>query len=220
MVNLPGIRELWQETLGDPDICVAILDGPVDLAHTSLQGANLRQLETLVPGDVDRGPACRHGTHVASVIFGRHDGPVPGIAPSCRGVIVPVFESVGAYTFRACSQVDLARALGQAVQHGARVINVSGGQFSPSGTAHPILADAVCDCARRGVLIVAATGNEGCACLHVPAALDSVLAVGAMTAEGEPLEFSNWGGGRIRSRGFWRRGKASWAPNRAAAQRG
>ena len=40
---------------------------------------------------------------------------------------------------------------------------------------------------------VAAAGNNGCDCLHVPAALPAVLAVGAMDAHGHPLEFSNWG---------------------------
>jgi hypothetical protein len=195
VMNLfPGIRELWAETLGDPAVCVAVLDGPVDLAHPSLTGANLTQGETLVPGAADLGPACRHGTHVASVIFGRHDGPVPGLAPRCRGVLLPVFQSVGGRSFQPCSQLDLARAITRAVQQGAHVVNISGGQFSPSGTAHPLLADVVRDCARRGVLIVAAAGNDGCACLHVPAALDSVLAVGAMDARGEPLGCSNWGG--------------------------
>src|SRR5436305_1762547 len=43
-------------------------------------------------------------------------------------------------------------------------------------------------------IIVAAAGNEGCECLHVPAALPSVLAVGAMDSQGKPLESSNWGG--------------------------
>ena len=47
--------------------------------------------------------------------------------------------------------------------------------------------------AERGVLIVAAGGNDGCECLHVPAALPNVIAVGAMDANGRPLEFSNWG---------------------------
>ena len=44
-----------------------------------------------------------------------------------------------------------------------------------------------------GVLIVAAAGNDGCDCLHVPAALPAVLAVGAMDDEGRPMDFSNWG---------------------------
>lgn len=191
---LPVIRELWAETLGNPAVCVAVLDGPVDLSHPSLKGANLTSCETLVPGTTDLGPACRHGTHVASVIFGRHDGPVLGVAPRCRGVLLPIFQSLGEQSFQPCSQLDLARAITQAVQQGAHVVNISGGQFSPSGTAHPLLADVVRACARRGVLIVAAAGNDGCACLHVPAALDSVLAVGAMDARGEPLGSSNWGG--------------------------
>src|SRR5262245_9259892 len=191
---IPGIRELWAQTLGDPAICLALLDGPVDFSHPSLAGANLPRLQTLVCAEADEGPACRHGTHVASVIFGRHDGPVPGLSPRCRGLILPLFESADAHSFRPCSQLDLARAITQAVEHGAHLINVSAGQFSPSGTACPLLADVVRDCARRGVLIVAAVGNQGCECLHVPAALPAVLAVGAMNARWEPLGFSNWGG--------------------------
>jgi cyanobactin maturation PatA/PatG family protease len=41
---------------------------------------------------------------------------------------------------------------------------------------------------------VAAAGNDGCECAHVPAALPGVLAVGAMDELGRPLESSNWGG--------------------------
>lgn len=48
-------------------------------------------------------------------------------------------------------------------------------------------------CQERNVLIVAAAGNDGCECLHLPAALESVLAVGAMDSQGKPLNFSNWG---------------------------
>jgi cyanobactin maturation PatA/PatG family protease len=56
-----------------------------------------------------------------------------------------------------------------------------------------MLVRAVRLCKDNNVLIVAATGNNGCDCLHVPAALDSVLAVGALNAEGVPLDSSNWG---------------------------
>jgi hypothetical protein len=131
---------------------------------------------------------------VASLIFGQHPDPLRGVAPRCRGFLLPIFESPDAVAFRPCSQLDLARALLQAVQQGVHLINISSGQFAPSGAAHPLLADAVRECVRRGILIVAAAGNEGCECLHVPAALDAVLAVGAMDARGEPLPFSNWGG--------------------------
>lgn len=186
---IPEVEEIWAETRGDDRVSIAILDGPVDRSHPSLSGANLRQLEGLVAPECDNGIACRHGTHVASLIFGRHDGPVKGMAPGCRGILVPVFASGDAHSFRACSQLDLARALTQAALAGAQIINVSGGQFSPSRMAHPLLADVVRDCARRGILIVAAAGNQGQGCLHVPAALESVLAVGAVNDQGEPLDF-------------------------------
>jgi len=193
MEALPGLEVLWAATLGDPRICVAILDGPVDQSHPSLAAAELKRVETLVSGVPDRGAASQHGTHVASVIFGQHHGPVKGIAPRCRGLIIPVFKDGGDGAIAPCSQLNLARAIMQAVQEGAHIINISGGELSPSGTAHPLLADAIRDCASRGVLIVGAAGNEGCDCLHIPGALPSVVAVGAMNAGGEALDFSNWG---------------------------
>ena len=42
-------------------------------------------------------------------------------------------------------------------------------------------------------MLIAATGNDGCECLHVPASLPTVLAVGAMDDQGKPVNFSNWG---------------------------
>ncbi len=192
-MHILGLKELWKETLGDPSVCVAVLDGPVDQSHPSLAGANFKQLETLVPTSTNRASALAHGTHVASVIFGQHAGEIKGIAPHCRGLSIPIFNDGVNSAIAPCSQLDLARAVMQAVQEGAHIINISGGELSLSGTAHPILADAVQNCADNNVLIVAAVGNDGCDCLHIPGALPAVLAVGAMNAQGEPLGFSNWG---------------------------
>src|SRR5262245_14988813 len=142
IVELPGLKELWAETVGDSRISIAVLDGPVDRSHPNFAGANLVLLETLVPCAAGSGPASQHGTHVASVIFGQAHGPVKGVAPGCRGLIVPIFEDGPADSLAPCSQIDLARAIKRAVQAGAHIVNISGGEFSPSGTAHPILADA------------------------------------------------------------------------------
>jgi cyanobactin maturation PatA/PatG family protease len=191
--EVPGLRRLWAETLGDARICIAILDGPVDQSHPSLAGANLSRIDTSISACADGGPASDHGTHVASVIFGQHGGPVKGIAPHCRGLIVPIFGDGADLSIVPCSQLDVARAITQAVQAGASVINISGGELTPSGTAHPVLADAVRNSADANVLIIAAAGNEGCNCLHIPGALPAVLAVGAMDAQGFPLDVSNWG---------------------------
>jgi hypothetical protein len=131
-----------------------------------------------------------HGTHIASMILGRHGSAVRGIAPLCQGVIAPVFSDSGPGR---TSQLDVARAINQAVQDGANIINISGGELSSAGEADPILASAVRYGSGQGAIIIAATGNDSCRCLHVPAALPSVLAVGAMDAGGLPLESSNWG---------------------------
>lgn len=191
---IPGLAALWRQTLGDPRVTIAVLDGPVDRCHPSLTGADLTTVRTLVPADAADGPATAHGTHVTSVIFGQHErGVVRGIAPLCRGLIVPIFASSGESAIAPCSQIDLARAIIQAAIHGANIINVSAGQLAPSGEAFPILRDAVRYCRENGILIVSAVGNDGCPCVHVPGALPEVLAVGAMDQEGRPLEFSNWG---------------------------
>jgi cyanobactin maturation PatA/PatG family protease len=185
---LPGLQKLWSETQGDAQICVAILDGPLDPSHPCFDGANLTvnsNAETASTGLMSS-----HGTHITSVIFGQHGSSVPGIAPGCRGLIVPVFSD---HRPGSLSQIDLARAINQAVEQGAHVINISGGQLAQGTEADPILAQAVKFCHDSGVLIVAAAGNDGCQCLHVPAALPEVLAVGAMNAQGLPFDFSNWG---------------------------
>jgi len=176
--------------LGDPRICVAVLDGPVDLSHPCFAGANVRRLDTLVQDPAGQGSMSVHGTHVTSLVLGQPGSPVTGIGPRCRGLIAPVFRD---FDERHLSQLDLARAVEQAVQEGAHVINISGGQQAPEGQAEGMLERALRLCEDNNVLVVAAVGNDGCPCLHVPAAVPSVLGVGALGADGQPLDTSNWG---------------------------
>lgn len=190
MTNIPGLKKLWTETRGDPKICVAVLDGIVDQNHPCFDGADLTRLPSLVLGEAsENGSMSTHGTHVASIIFGQPDSPVTGIAPQCRGLIIPVFADESLRL----SQLDLSRAIEQAVNHGANIINVSAGQLTDAGEAEKWLEKAIELCQENNVLLIAATGNDGCECLHVPASLPTVLAVGAMDDQGKPVNFSNWG---------------------------
>jgi cyanobactin maturation PatA/PatG family protease len=188
--KLPGLAELWTRTLGDERICVAVVDGPVDLGHPSLADARLVRAEGIWSPEGLDGPKARHGTHVASIIFGQHSGPVRGVAPGCSGVSVAAFSDR-----RRTSQLDLARAIELAVESGAHIVNISGGEISATGEAEDFLDRAVRLCRERNVLVVAAAGNDGCSCDAVPAALPTALAVGALDDAGEPLKFSNWGPG-------------------------
>jgi cyanobactin maturation PatA/PatG family protease len=184
---IPGLTALWAETLGYPEICIAILDAPVDRANPCLESTKIEQRWL-----GHHGHCSAHGTEVASVIFASHDSPVWGIAPKCRGVSVPIYDCDPERS-PSTNQRQLARAIHEALAAGAHIINVSAGQLVPHAIAEAELADAVRACSSAGVLIVAAAGNDGCDCLHVPAALPCVLAVGAMRQDGTPLPGSNWG---------------------------
>ncbi|MGQ0794543.1 MAG: S8 family serine peptidase [Deltaproteobacteria bacterium] len=189
-----GLRELWAETLGDPRISVAILDGRADMSHPSLAGANLAEIKTLASDAAIRGGhSLRHGTHVASLIFGNHTGGIWGIAPLCRGIIAPVFQDSARGGISVASELDLARAITQALEAGASVINISGGELSDASVTSPILASVIGRCQKRGALVIAAAGNDGGAYHHIPAAMPETLVVGAMDWQGEPAKFSNWG---------------------------
>lgn len=190
--RIPGLADVWERTQGDPDVCIALLDGTVDLSHPALQGAQLTQHDALGRAGGIGAQGREHGTHVASLIFGRPQGPVRGIAPNCRGIAIPIYQDDGRQV--ACSQKDLAKAINEAVRLGAHVINISGGELSRDGGASDDLRLAIRNCVDQDRVIVAAAGNDGCQeCLHVPGAVPSVLAVGAMDEAGEPLPHSNWG---------------------------
>jgi hypothetical protein len=197
---LPGLQSLWAETTGRPEVLIAVLDGPADLSHPCFAGADITTIsDDEFPASAS-GTAAQHGTHVASIIFGQHGSEVQGIAPKCRGLLIPIFDNRADGTIIPCSEIKLASAILRAVREAERiapgaslVINISGGQFSRTGQGHPLLADAVRRCNEKNVLLVAAAGNEGCECLHVPGAMPSVLVAGAMDSAGMPLPMSNWG---------------------------
>jgi len=186
--TIAGLAGLWRRTTGDERVTVAVVDGLIDETHPAFAGTNLTQLREVWPGGAAGDRAAAHGTAVASVLFGRHDTGTSGVAPGCRAISVPVFTDR-----RRASQLDLARAVELALDAGAQVINVSGGQLADPGEAEDALARAVRRCREQNVLIVAAAGNDGCLCDHVPAALEGVLAVGACDETGRPLAISNFG---------------------------
>ncbi|MFE7546607.1 cyanobactin maturation protease PatG family protein [Streptomyces gardneri] len=188
---LGELRPRPDEPYGDPRVCVALLDGPVDLSHPCFVGADLTRLTTLVQEPAGPGPMSLHGTHVASLLFGMPGTPVTGIAPRCRGLLLPVFRDG---RDGRVPQMDLARAIERAVEEGAHVINISGGERTDAGQADALLERALRLCEDHGVLVVSAVGNDGADTLQVPAAVPSVLAVGAAGADGAPLDLSNWGG--------------------------
>jgi serine protease len=134
-----------------------------------------------------------HGTFVAGTIAeatNNHYG-VTGLAFASRIMPVRVLDSQGEG-----EASTIAEGVRYAVKHGANVINLSL-EFSSNVTASdiPELIDALRYARRRGVLVVAAAGNEAHTAIAYPARAPSVIAVGATTEHGCLADYSNDGSG-------------------------
>jgi cyanobactin maturation PatA/PatG family protease len=189
--TLPGLTELQAETLGSPDVCVAVLDGHVDLSHPAFNGANVTTLDTSTSheGTADR----THGTHVASVVFGQPGTSAPGIAPKSRGIIIPVHSFRADQSVASGSPPDLAKGIRAALDNGANIVVLHGGALSPDAGMLDALAKALARAAERNVLVVVAAEGDGNEHFHVPTAASTVLAVAAEDNEGKLLDFGMWG---------------------------
>ncbi|MCX7605823.1 MAG: S8 family serine peptidase [Bacteroidia bacterium] len=125
-----------------------------------------------------------HGTAMASVMVARPDrGPVAGVAPGCRLMILRCFNADG-YG----EDDDIARALVYAVQNGARIINCSFGDERPSRLIQTVIQYAY----RAGVTIVAASGNGTGGRPHFPSGFGEVLAAGGLAYDEVSGRFYLW----------------------------
>lgn len=190
-LTLEGLDFLWSRSKGHPDVRVVVLDGSADIGHPCFVGASLQCVEILAGAQCNPRPRSSHGTHISSILFGQHSSDLHGVAPSCTGSLLPVFAESEQGGLLPCSQSELAQAIVQAARLGANVINISAGEYSPDGKPDDDLQMAILEASRTAV-IVAAAGNDGCSCAHIPAALSGVIAVGACSADGRPLPHSNW----------------------------
>ncbi|MGW1838594.1 S8 family peptidase [Streptomyces sp. NPDC002067] len=157
MVHLSALMDVTQ---GVPEVVIGLLDGPVATGHPELAGGRVRLL-----GDGGRcdGPACGHGTFVTGVLAARRGGRAPAICPGCTVLVRPVFgePATGGDATPSTTPRQLAVAIGECVDAGARVLNLSAGMARPSTGHHQDLHSALDHAARRGVLVIAAAGNQG-----------------------------------------------------------
>ncbi|AXG69829.1 thermophilic serine proteinase [Kordia sp. SMS9] len=186
---LPGIEALWKNTKGDPTIKIAVLDGPVDLQHPTLKETHIRSLDVPTRKNV----RSTHGTFVSSLIFANHNSGILGIAPNCSGLVKSIYQEDENGKLLSSSQSDIEQGIRMALEHDADIINISGGEKLNKGdNIISSLAAALELCEKKGVLVIAATGNEGNNSIHVPANYPTVLAVGSIKPDGVASNFSNW----------------------------
>ncbi|MBE9213358.1 PatA/PatG family cyanobactin maturation protease [Plectonema cf. radiosum LEGE 06105] len=133
-----------------------------------------------------------HATGIFGTIFGQPGSPVEGVAPYCTAINIPLFEtSTGD---EALSPLNLAHAFNLALELGVNIIHCAACHPTQTGFAHEMIQKAVKQCQDNNILIVAPSGNNKGECFCAPAILPNVLAVGMMKDNGQPANYSNWGG--------------------------
>jgi serine protease len=182
-INVEGA---WKQTKGS-GVTVAVIDTGIsqvrDLVETKFaKGYDfVNDRENAVD---DNG----HGTHVAGTIAQSTNNSygVAGIAYEASLMPLKVLSEYGGGTV-----ADIAEAIRFATDNGADVINMSLG----GGGESQLMKDAIDYAHNKGVVIVAAAGNESANGVAYPARYPHVIGVSALGPDAEKAPYSNYGAG-------------------------
>lgn len=172
-------------------VTVAILDSGIDPRHpllrTSYAGGidfidkddDPTDLRNFIDDDGDglTDEGFGHGTHVAGIIH--------LVAPEARLLAVRVLDSDGRGDL-----FDIASGVRWAVDHGAKVINLSLGSLRSSDALQNSLEEAE----NRGVVVLVSAGNWGADTpVEFPAKSSHVAAIAAVDTDAHPASFTSYG---------------------------
>lgn len=185
--NLPEIatENGWNVTKGSAEVVVAVLDTGVQSDHPDLKGRLVEGINIVDPS-VSPEDDVGHGTHVAGIIaaeVNNNEG-VAGMTWFTKIMPVKVLDSTGAG-----STYSVAEGIIWATDHGANIINMSLGNYAEAEFLHDALKYAY----ERGVVLVAASGNDNTDRPGFPAAYPEVLAVSATDSDESRADYSNYG---------------------------
>lgn len=193
-VKLPA---LMARTSGSSDVRIGLIDGPVLTHHPDLSSEHLREISGYNGGTCTQAnsAACLHGTFVAGILSARRSSPAPAICPNCTLVVRPIFPEVtsGHESMPSATPQELAAAIQDCLDADVQVINLSLALAHPSTKGEQALDEAINQCARRGVLVVAAAGNQGTLGSSAITRHPWVIPVVACDLTGRPISESNFG---------------------------
>jgi subtilisin family serine protease len=168
-------------------LAIGMIDTGVDRANPALAGRDIAERSFLDAGATPAPP--EHGTTVAGILVGAGAGPATGLLPAAKLYVAGVFAGDPAGGEPRATAVGFVGALDWLVGAGVRAINVS-----LAGDDNRLMALAVRRAAEKGAVLVAAAGNGGPAAAPAyPAALEEVVAVTAVDADGRLYAAANRG---------------------------
>lgn len=163
---------------------IAVLDTGIDPTHPDLD-ANVKGGVTYIIGTKSYKDDNGHGTHVAGIIAAENNGiGVVGVAPSASLYAVKVLDRSGSGSLS-----TVIAGIDWSVVNGMQIITMSLGTSADFQSLH----DAVDNAYNRGIVIVAAAGNDKGGKINYPAAYSSVIAVTATDINNNLASFSNVG---------------------------
>lgn len=199
----PGVEAL--KNLGQGrEVIVAVIDSGIDMGHPEFAGRLFQGKDFL--DNAEMKDDIGHGTHVAGIIAANTNGVgVEGITPTNVKILplkVLSQKLEGRFVYktnpndpnerpRVITDI-IADAIVHAVQAKASVINLSLGW--PQQIHSPRIVRAMDIAHERGVVIVAAAGNNNKDVPLWPCVHPTVICVGAMDNQGRLTEYSNHGG--------------------------
>jgi thermitase len=184
--NMQKVRvpEAWNVTTGSPNVIIAILDTGVDLDHPDLANKIVDNRNFTTSNTTD--DIYGHGTHVAGIAAAITNNGIGvtglGYSSSITNVKVLGDDGMGYWSW-------IAQGIIWAADNGAEVINLSLGGSDASST----LEGAINYAWSKGVVVVAAAGNNGNMVPVYPAYYANCIAVAATDASDARPLWSNYG---------------------------
>lgn len=165
-------------------VMVAILDTGIDANHKDLAGRVIAEVNFTDSPDTD--DVNGHGTHVAGIIAAnRNNGEgITGVAPEVQLMNVKVADDHGL-----CRADNVAKGIIWAVDRGADIVNISLQIKEPSSQ----LEKAVEYAWNRGVVIIAAAGNNASSVPVYPAFNINIISVTALDKDNQLAVLANYG---------------------------
>ena len=173
-------------------VTIAVIGGPVDTSNPALKGANITDKSRCTIQDSPEG--VRHNTDMAIILV----SPISGVAPDAT--LYTYQSSTGDTTSKGSCDSNgdrlntVAALINQAVEDGAQFISVSQSVNESTNELKWAITNAI----TKGVIIVAAAGNEA-----LPdnttylGRYSGVVGVSAINSDGTFASYSNWADGMV-----------------------